>query len=352
MRCKPELSATIVDTNQATINLTGNNTKLVKHESIAKISITTSAKNSASISSKKVNNTIVSENNITIEKIETDTIIVTVTDSRGYTNSVTLKPEMINYIPLTINATIKRTQPTTGEVDISFSGNYFNGTFGEINNTLDINWYYREKGSNEWITGGTISKIIKENTYNNENTSISLGKIFNYQKAYEFYLKVNDKITTLEPSYNITQGIPIFNWGKDFINIFGNLKINETNILEIIFPIGSTYITQTNINPNSILGFGTWERIKGKVCIGLDEDDNDFKTIKKVGGNKTTTLTQSNLPTLAVPQQFNTEGNGWTLGNGGTPQLYSQGNQYIGQGQAFNNLPPYEVVGFMWIRRS
>ena len=54
-----------------------------------------------------------------------------------------------------------------------------------------------------------------------------MGKIFNYQKEYEFYLKVVDKLATLQPNYKVTQGIPVFNWGKDFVNINGGLSIND-----------------------------------------------------------------------------------------------------------------------------
>ena len=233
-KCKPSLNATIIDINQETINLTGDNTKLIKYKSTAKVIVSANAKNYASIVSKKVNNTTISEDNISIKEIETDTFIVTVTDSRGYSNSVILKPTVINYIPLTINATMKRTQPTTGEVDISFSGNYFNDSFGKVSNILNIKWYYKENGSSEWIEGGIIEPVIDNNIYNNGNKVISLGKIFDYQKAYDFYLKVTDRLTQLQPIYLIMQGIPIFNWGKDFINVNGELMIYDVPINGVV----------------------------------------------------------------------------------------------------------------------
>lgn len=55
----------------------------------------------------------------------------------------------------------------------------------------------------------------------------------------------------------------------------------KIELLKLIFPIGSTYITQTNTDPATILGFGTWERVKGRVLVGLDEEDPDFGTIGK-----------------------------------------------------------------------
>ena len=75
-----------------------------------------------------------------------------------------------------------------------------------------------------------------------------------------------------------------------------NLKNMQIELMKLVFPIGSTYITQTNTNPSTILKFGTWERVKGKVLVGLDEDDTTFNTIGKTGGEKTHTLTENEMP--------------------------------------------------------
>lgn len=77
-----------------------------------------------------------------------------------------------------------------------------------------------------------------------------------------------------------------------------NLKqiiLNGINILDIIHPVGSLYISTENTDPSTIFG-GAWERVKGKMLIGLDEDDTDFDTVGKVGGEKTHTLSDSEIP--------------------------------------------------------
>lgn len=68
------------------------------------------------------------------------------------------------------------------------------------------------------------------------------------------------------------------------------------------FPIGSIYMSVTNINPSTIFG-GTWERIKGKFLIAAD--DNTY-TLGATGGNSmhnhtnsgtgSTTLTVNQIP--------------------------------------------------------
>lgn len=358
-KCKPTLSATVKDINETTITLTGDENKLIKYRSTAQISISTSAKNSATIVSKKINNTVVTNDINNITNIETNTFDIVSTDSRGYSTSLTLSPEIINYIPLSINAIVRRIQPTTGEVGITFTGNYFNSSFGSIENTLSIKWYYKESSSEEYVLGGDLTPVIKDNTFSNGDSEIILGDFFDYQKSYNIQLEIVDKLTTLNPTYTISQGIPVFNWGKDFFNIYGELQVKEQNILEIIFPIGHSYVTQSaDINPKDILGFGEWERVKGRVLVGIDENDPNFNTFGQEGGEKEHTLTVNEIPSHNHTMGINQVGGNYSLALAGLyvgePMIsrsgWATGNN--GGNQSHNNLQPYKVVGYMWIRIS
>lgn len=132
-----------------------------------------------------------------------------------------------------------------------------------------------------------------------------------------------------------------------------NLNKMQAELLKTIFPIGSTYVTQTNTNPSSILRFGTWERLKGKVCLGLDENDTDFNAIGKRGGEKKHTLTISEMPShthnLYYSNNSGTTGPNADVGSGTISA--TEKTQATGGGQAHNNLQPYEIVGYVWIRR-
>ena len=138
----------------------------------------------------------------------------------------------------------------------------------------------------------------------------------------------------------------------------GTKKMKLATLLSLVFPIGSTYVTQTNTNPSTILGFGTWERLKGKICLGLDEDDNDLKTIGNTGGEKTHTLTINEMPKHKHLTRAATPGTigGWGDGFVGLTDSYKQEPNFStgdsGGGKAHNNMPPYQVVGYMWIRRK
>lgn len=135
-----------------------------------------------------------------------------------------------------------------------------------------------------------------------------------------------------------------------------NLMEMQRMLIDTIFPIGSTYTTQDNTNPNSILGVGTWERFKGKVALGLDEDDANMSTIGRTGGEKTHKLTINEIPshTHAI-NTANGQGDlewGYVFSYDRHNAGYNGITQTVGGNQAHNNMPPYKIVGYMWIRTA
>ena len=128
----------------------------------------------------------------------------------------------------------------------------------------------------------------------------------------------------------------------------------QKDLLEIMFPIGSRYTTQDNINPSEILGFGIWERFNAKIALGLDETDTDFDTIGKTGGEKTHTLTVEELPshTHGIGIEYTVVSGSDTPRLTSNPQNATSMTSATGSNQPHNNMQPYEVVGYMWIRRG
>lgn len=64
------------------------------------------------------------------------------------------------------------------------------------------------------------------------------------------------------------------------------LKEQVANMWSTIYPVGSIYLTVTPTNPGEIWG-GTWELWgQGRVPVGYNPGDNDFKTVEQVGGSK------------------------------------------------------------------
>ena len=69
-----------------------------------------------------------------------------------------------------------------------------------------------------------------------------------------------------------------------------------TNIVDLIFPVGSIVIKADNEDYSNWLGF-TWERtLVGRVAVGIDTTQTEFDTIGETGGEKTHTLTTQEMP--------------------------------------------------------
>lgn len=149
-----------------------------------------------------------------------------------------------------------------------------------------------------------------------------------------------------------------------------NLNKMQADLLKVVFPIGSTYTTQEDINPSTILGFGTWERFKGLVALGVDEDDEDLNEIGKTGGEKTHTLTIDEMAShnhiqkidvgsdnlIAVNPSSSSgitrDGGGHSSGTTTASKKTVVETENTGGNQTHNNMQPFEVVGYMWIRRA
>lgn len=124
----------------------------------------------------------------------------------------------------------------------------------------------------------------------------------------------------------------------------------------LIFPVGSIiYNSSASFDPNTVYG-GTWQRIKGVVIVGVDEDDPDFATSGLTGGEKTHTLTVNEMPNHSHQIRANVEN------SGGNDTLINKSQAYYssavlfnseptGGGQPHNNMQPYQTA-YIWERTA
>lgn len=270
-RCRPTVTGTVVDTNATTIALTGNANKLISGKSTAKITVTPTVKNSATLKSVTIDGVATTNNTRTIANVTKSSFPVVVTDSREYPNntySAVASAGIVNYVPLTLNAKFFRPQPTTGEIQLTYSGNYFNGSFGATSNSMGIEWHYRVKGSNTWIKGGTITPTISGNTI--VEKTISLGTDYDYQTAYEFYIYAQDKLTSTSSTVSVPIGLPVFNWNKDFLNVNGDIRRWGIST-HLLYPQALPPDNAASID--SVNGGGALQRTR--ICSFYD-DHNDW----------------------------------------------------------------------------
>ena len=138
--CKPYISGTVVDSNEKTIALTGDKNVLVRYASTAYCTISAQGQKGASISKKQIGGVTVTGNVRAIQKISGGAVSFYGLDSRGYDSSVTVSKTLIPYIPLTVNATISRTDPTSGNAVLRVWGNCYKGSFGVKDNALQLHY--------------------------------------------------------------------------------------------------------------------------------------------------------------------------------------------------------------------
>ena len=146
----------------------------------------------------------------------------------------------------------------------------------------------------------------------------------------------------------------------------GGVTIGSRTLLDLIYPVGSIYMSVNNVSPQTFFG-GTWELMKNRFLIGAGDTYN----VGAMGGYATHTLTVDELPSHRHDRITYAGNGGWfvgdntALGGNQTGTNVKSYNGYsdattttsaalwatntIGGGAAHNNMPPYIAV-YMWKR--
>ena len=270
--CSPEIEISAIDCNVKSLRLTGDANTLIKYVSNVLTEITASGKKGASIKNiviqcsdgKSASFTASSQTvtkSTTFNSVEGAVFSCAVADSRGFTKTVSIALNILDYVKLTLNVDVYRPSPTNGYVAVKFNGNYFNKNFGKEDNSLTLKYHYKEHSTDiygEWIE---LNPIKRDNTYSNGSTEITLGTNFNYQKSYDFEFVVLDKIFddgSISSFSTVLDGQTIYDWGKEDFNINGKLNIYEVSIIRhianILWPVNSIYTSLSRSIPEYLAG--------------------------------------------------------------------------------------------------
>ena len=135
------------------------------------------------------------------------------------------------------------------------------------------------------------------------------------------------------------------------------LKTTQLRVRETLYPVGSIYMSATisTVEEVQTTFGGTWEAWgSGRVPVGVDPEDADFDTVEETGGEKTHTLTVDEMPSHRhkIGQTYS----GYRLYQDGsapngvyTGYATSEPTDYVGGGEAHNNLQPY-ITCYMFKR--
>ena len=133
-----------------------------------------------------------------------------------------------------------------------------------------------------------------------------------------------------------------------------NKNLNIAEICNVIYPIGSVYISINNIEPSSLFG-GTWEKLEDRFLLSSGKT----YTNGNIGGEATHKLTIDEMPSHTHTLYIDAKGT--TIPAWHTRHLFVQNDSpheaqpnnltSTGNSQPHNNMPPYLVVN-MWKRTA
>ncbi len=273
------------------ITFTGNSANAVKEATIKEYRII--------CGNNVIRNT--ENNNFIINNAASNTIVNYVEDSRGNVISKeSVIPNFIDYFtPAILELTVSREK---GGIDsnavVVCKGQFFNGNFGNVDNELAIQYFYKAQGSGTWIQGNT------EITYSASNNNFIIeaeiaGDLgangFEIENNYDFKIVISDKITTDVMKQTILQsGIPAISIHQNGVafgafydpDVGGAMQIEGRNIAEII----------NNLYKWKMIGYGAGGN---NTTITITEPFNEI--LLTIGENSTAELNLRVLASTIIP---------------------------------------------------
>lgn len=308
------------------------------------------------------------------------TVRSTVTDSRGRTSApVDTTINVIEYFLPVFYYEASRIGSDSQTIQVKRNAKIAPISVGGTQkNTMTITFRTSLAGKNTWTTsqtgGGSWTSI---NTLTDSLDSLS--GVFSVSSSYDIEGTISDRFSG-DIKFSDTIGTKVVVSSKDkdgrhgfgriadkslpagSVDIAGVFAMSGKQLLDVFYPIGTIYESTKPDNPATFMG-GTWSRFgNGKVLVGVDENDADFNTVNKTGGEKAHTLTIPEMPshthtdsTSVKKASAEMTGFGLTQTSGFQDRVIvsSSGTSTgsTGGGQAHNNLQPYVTI-YRWQRTA
>lgn len=172
-------------------------------------------------------------------------------------------------------------------------------------------------------------------------------------------------------SENLEEGIVAYSANGE--RVVGNL--NQSAILQAVYPVGSIYMSANGVNPNLLFGFGTWEQVKDTFLMACGNNYINGET----GGTKfhnhkygiqygayfaevlfeksseAGVLSYDENGNITVQNADIESGSTDYISNGSTTKSQEDVNAYyyraVGNTSTSDNLPPYLAV-YVWKRTA
>ena len=360
---KPTMTATYDDTNSTTTAITDNNQLIIRNNSTLEIDVTNAtAYKQATLSSIKaelngtiyngtLNNGSATFNIGTINVSDNITAVVTLTDSRGFIGTQNVNIQVLDW------------QLPTAIISLQRENNFYSET------NINVNAEYSSLDNKNTITIKVRDKKVSDTTYSSYTTlqdDVTTQLVLDNNYAWDVQVLVQDLLGSTTYNLTLDRGIPIafFDRAKRSVGIDcfpandTSLEIRGKTIADIIYPVGSIYLSVNSTDPSTIFG-GTWEQIKDQFLLSA----GDTYTAGATGGEATHTLTINEMPSHSHNVSWQDNCPPWVQAGGYgqvTPTSTGNANKVnlgglsiggTGGGQAHNNMPPYLVV-YVWKRTA
>lgn len=299
------------DSNALTVSVTGNDQLYIQNYSELLATIFPAVpKNGAAIVTYSVT---VSDKTVTSETTELNagtipssgdvTVIVTATDSRGYIVSKTKFLKVIPYdiveLQLEDDDNIRRVNNVETYTVFKLAGKLSPVTVDEEdkNNIVTLRCRYKLSGTDTY--GDWVNLDFSQTSTSFSFADSHFGE-FERESAYDIQVEVSDRITTDTITLSLPSAIPLMALRKKKVGInklnpeaaldvVGDIWLNGKNLFDLIYPVGSIYLSVNNVDPAALFG-GTWTVWgSGRVPVGVNADETEFNTVEKTGGTKTNT---------------------------------------------------------------
>ena len=378
----PTISA--VTATEATSGLAAQFGAFVQNKSTLKVAINASGSYSSTIRSYSVsfNGRTYSGNNCTTAaptSSGTLTLTATVTDSRGRTASRAITVSVLPYAPPAITRLSAFRCDADGNADDNgdYTGISYAYSISSVNSKNTKSAVIQYKRS----TGSSWTNLLTNSAYSANTTVYPTTELLSdYQ--WDIRLTVSDyfgssEMTVTLPSAEVlmdllasgdgmgigktaeTADLLDIGWAariRGNLTVDGNITIGGKSLLNLIYPVGSIYMSVSSTSPQTLFG-GTWTRLVDRMLIGA----GSYYKVGDTGGETTHRLTANETPTHTHGMGIKTcgeEASGFGLrndANGFTGRVYVTGGTAVthaaGGNAAHNNMPPYRAV-YMWQRTA
>lgn len=301
----------LIDTNAATVAITGNNQVLIQNKSSLSVTVPVAKRMVPQKSSTAINYVASIDGAVDTKNYSSTadvifpfgvqagegskTISVRAVDSRGNSTTVNKEVTIIPYLIPDLVITATRLNNFEDATTIKVSGIFSRLTIGGVDkNSItasSLKYRIRQDGG-AWGSYVTIPFTQSAGAFSGTDQIISLVN----SSLFDIEVSVTDKLGTITEMVTLDRGVPIFfiSDNKEAIGVNkmpdGTRKgmyLNPTdNLFNMVYPIGSIYMSVNSANPSTLFG-GTWVAWStGRVPVGIDASQSEFNTIEKTGGHK------------------------------------------------------------------